>query len=239
MEDGMIKLAICDDDPKIVEQLETYIEKMNNRRIEYDVFGSAEDLRRYLGLNHNYNLYILDIEMDGMTGLELAKVLRNEHLQSLIVFLTSYSQYVYDVFEVVTFDFIVKPITFEKFEKLIVKAENYLNMTYANFVFSYRKNNFSVPCNMIYCIEKQGRKALIHELGGNIYQTNMTLKEIWEQLDERVFVEIHTSCIINLAEVISIEGERITMRNKESFFVSRNYRQRVKKQHLLYLKDLI
>ena len=52
-----------------------------------------------------YDIYILDIEMQGMNGLELAKTIRTNEPNALIIFLTSYSEYVFDVFEVITFDF--------------------------------------------------------------------------------------------------------------------------------------
>ena len=175
----MLRLAICDDDIRIIEQIETYIEKIKNKQIEYDVFTNAEELLRYQSQNKEYDVYMLDIEMGKMSGLNLARRLREKYANALIVFLTSYSKYVYDVFEVITFDFILKPISFEKFMRLIMKVEAYLKVTYKNFIFSYRKNNYCIPCIKINYIEKIGRKAFIYDTNGNIYQCNMTLKEIW------------------------------------------------------------
>lgn len=235
----MLRLAICDDDRIVIEQLETYIDQIEKNKIEYDVFYSAEELYHYKTQGNEYQLYILDIEMTRITGLKLAKMLREDSSQALIVFLTSYSQYVYDVFEVVTFDFIIKPITFERFEGLITKATEFLKISCSNFIFSYRKNTYSIPYSRICYIEKNGRKAFIHEVTGETYQFNMVLAEIWEQLDLRVFASIHTSCIINLAEIISIESEIVKMKNQEQLYVSRNYRQKIKQQHLQYLKELM
>lgn len=58
---------------------------------------------------------------------------------ALIIFLTSYSEYVFDVFEVITFDFLLKPITFKRFQKVLQKASTYLNMNKKLFSFSYCK----------------------------------------------------------------------------------------------------
>ena len=63
-----------------------------------------------------------------MNGLELAKTIRTNEPNALIIFLTSYSEYVFDVFEVITFDFLLKPITFKRFQKVLQKASTYLNM---------------------------------------------------------------------------------------------------------------
>ena len=144
----MLKLALCDDDAKVIEQLEKYFDKLQDSSIDYDVFFSADELYKYMNKEKvRYDAYILDIEMSGMSGIELAKKIRELEQNSLIVFLTSYSKYVFEVFEVVTFDFLVKPIEFNKFENVINRIREYLHITKAMFVFSYRKNSFSIPCN--------------------------------------------------------------------------------------------
>ena len=103
----MLKLAICDDAPSVVEQLEGFIEKISDISFEYEVFFNAEELYNYKKSHQlDFDVYMLDIEIGDSSGLELAKKLRMESPYSLIIFLTSYSKYVYDVFEVITFDFI-------------------------------------------------------------------------------------------------------------------------------------
>lgn len=117
----MLKLALCDDDPVMMEILETYFEQLKDAQIDYDVYFSAEELYNKNMQQITYDVYILDIEMQGMNGLELAKSLRNDVPNSLIIFLTSYSKYVFDVFEAITFDFLLKPIQYDKFEHTIKK----------------------------------------------------------------------------------------------------------------------
>ena len=97
----MIRIAICDDVPAVIEQIENYIDKMDSDILDYDVFFSAEELYEYKKKQQvEFDLYILDIEMKDLSGLDLAKKIRQESPYALIVFLTSYSQYVYDVFDV-------------------------------------------------------------------------------------------------------------------------------------------
>lgn len=236
----MLNLAICDDDPLIIELLESYIDKINDIRINYDVFFSPDELYHYKKAQQiDFDVYILDIEMGTQSGLDLAKSLRKDSPYSLIIFLTNYSQYVYDVFEVVTFDFIVKPITFEIFETTIRKAAAYLGMAKLNFVFSYRKNSYSIPCHSITYIEKSGRKAFIHTITGKTYQCNMIIDKIWSQLDRRMFSSIHTSCIVNLSEVSEIVREQLVLKNGTVLYIGRNYRQEIKLKHLQFLKEQI
>ncbi len=138
----MLKIAVCDDGWTDIETLEKALDQYP---VDYDVFFSAEELLKYRKKHEeNYNMYIYDIEMPGMSGLELAKEIRKEDAKALFVFLTGYTSYVMDVFEVVTFDFIKKPATAEKLQPVLLKAASYLDLTRQEFVSSYRKNQFRI-----------------------------------------------------------------------------------------------
>lgn len=93
----MLHIALCDDNPASIEILEKYFDILNDSTIDYDVYFSAEELYRYkLNNELTYDIYILDIEMQGMNGLELAKTIRTNEPNALIIFLTSYSEYVFE-----------------------------------------------------------------------------------------------------------------------------------------------
>ena len=234
----MLNLVICDNEPAIIEELEEYLDKISDMSFDYEVFFSAEELYSYKKKQDlDFDVYILDIEMGEMSGLELAKKLRQDSLHSLIIFLTSFSKYVYDVFEVVTFDFILKPVSFENFSKVLHKACDFLCMAKVNFVFSYRKNSYSIPCQSIVYIEKLGRKALIHTNTGDIYQCNKNLDEIWSQLDKRMFASIRVACIVNLSEIVQVVRDELLLKNGNTLHVGRAYRQEIKLRHLQFLKE--
>ncbi len=83
----MFRIALCDDDSNSIEILEKYFDKLNNPSLEYDVYFRADELYCYkLKNNLIYDIYILDIEMHGMNGLELAKKLRANDPNAIIVF---------------------------------------------------------------------------------------------------------------------------------------------------------
>ena len=99
----MLKIAVFDDGWTDIETLEKALDQFDQYPVDYDVFFSAEELLKYRNEHEeNYNMYIFDIEMPGMSGLELAKEIRKEDAKALFVFLTGYTSYVMDVFEVVT-----------------------------------------------------------------------------------------------------------------------------------------
>ena len=229
-----MKIAICDDSKAEIETITRCINRLKEYSFTADIFMSPGDLLSSRK-EKNYDIYILDIEMPEMNGLQLAKEIRQDDSNALFVFLTSHAEYMRHVFEVITFDFIDKPITEERLEQLIKKAVEYLQKTSKHFIFSYRKNNQSLSFSQILYIEKCGRKAIIHTMEQN-YQTNMTLSEIWEQLDENAFVNIHASFIINLWHLVSTENEEAKLTGGECLHISKGYRKNLTQKHLAFVK---
>lgn len=148
----MLNIAVCDDSRTDVEMLESAFDKLAQYQFSYKVYFTAKELLKHvIDDGEMYHLYIFDIEMPEMNGLQLAKEIRKIDAKALFVFLTGYTQYVMDVFEVITFDYISKPITVEKLESVLLKAMQYLHMIKRDFVFQFRKISF-VLAAMILCI---------------------------------------------------------------------------------------
>ncbi len=235
----MLKIAICDDSRTDVEMLECAFDKLQQYTIEYDVYFSGEELLKYYTLHEEvYHLYIFDIEMPQLNGLELAKKIREKDAKALFVFLTSYTKYVMDVFDVITFDYISKPITVEKLESVLLKAMRYLNLIKQDFVFQFRKNQFRVSCGDILYFEKKGRQAVIHT-NSETYKTNMTTEELWKQLDDKVFSHIHVSYIINIGHIKAIDGDEVILDNEKRFLIARSHKQSLKEKHMEFMRKMV
>lgn len=235
----MLRIAVCDDSRTDVEMLESAFDRLRQYPVEYDVYFSGEELLKYHALHEEvYHLYIFDIEMPQLNGLELAKEIRMRDAKALFVFLTSYTQYVMDVFDVITFNYISKPITADKLESVLLKAMRYLNLIKQDFVFQFRKNHFRVSCDDILYFEKKGRQAVIHTVS-DTYKTNMTTEELWEQLDDKVFSHIHVSYIINLKHIKAIEGDEVILDNEERFLIARSHKKSLKEKHMEFMRRMV
>jgi response regulator of the lytR/algR family len=231
-----MRIAVCDDNPKELERIKGCFCRIQGYDLVCSYFDSTStDMEILKTENSPYDLYILDIEMPGMNGLKLAKSIREKDSRALFVFLTSYTRYMKDVFDVVTFDFIEKPISDEKLLQILERAATYLNITSQHFSFGYRASRYSLKYDRILYIEKKGRQALIHTFE-DVYKTNMTLEEIWKQLNPKSFVHIHSSYIINLYNLDRKDNEIAIMRNGEKLHITKGYRRELAMRHYEFVQ---
>ena len=231
-----MRIAVCDDNPKELERIKGCFCRIQGYDLVCSYFDSTSTVMEILKTeNSPYDLYILDIEMPGMNGLKLAKSIREKDSRALFVFLTSYTRYMKDVFDVVTFDFIEKPISDEKLLQILERAATYLNITSQHFSFGYRASRYSLKYDRILYIEKKGRQALIHTFE-DVDKTNMTLEEIWKQLNPKSFVHIHSSYIINLYNLDRKDNEIAIMRNGEKLHITKGYRRELAMRHYEFVQ---
>ena len=231
-----MRIAVCDDNPKELERIKGCFCRIQGYDLVCSYFDSTSTVMEILKTeNSPYDLYILDIEMPGMNGLKLAKSIREKDSRALFVFLTSYTRYMKDVFDVVTFDFIEKPISDEKLLQILERAATYLNITSQHFSFGYRASRYSLKYDRILYIEKKGRQALIHTFE-DVYKTNRTLEEIWKQLNPKSFVHIHSSYIINLYNLDRKDNEIAIMRNGEKLHITKGYRRELAMRHYEFVQ---
>ena len=231
-----MRIAVCDDNPKELERIKGCFCRIQGYDLVCSYFDSTSTVMEILKTeNSPYDLYILDIEMPGMNGLKLAKSIREKDSRALFVFLTSYTRYMKDVFDVVTFDFIEKPISDEKLLQILERAATYLNITSQHFSFGYRASRYSLKYDRILYIEKKGRQALFHTFE-DVYKTNMTLEEIWKQLNPKSFVHIHSSYIINLYNLDRKDNEIAIMRNGEKLHITKGYRRELAMRHYEFVQ---
>ena len=136
-----IRIAICDDDSNVIEKLKSIIDLINLEShicIEYDTYLNSEAMMDYYrDMYSAYDAFILDIQLNKMSGLEFASEMRKHNNYSQIVFLTSHSEYVYNSFSVQPFEYLLKPVDDTKTKEVILRLSNYIFEKKILFQFSY------------------------------------------------------------------------------------------------------
>ena len=229
----MLRMAICDNDKSFVKKMEDYTEKHYKHYFEYDAFYSAEELIAYEEkANERYDLYLLDIEMEAITGLELARRIRSINKKCAIIFMSSHN-YMPNSFYVRPHNYIMKPVTEEVFVSELDIVLRDLKEEKKVFCFSQKRQILSILCDDIICILKDGRKAMLLTKDKK-YIFNATMDEIWKQLDKTRFVNTQKSCIINMNYVREIKTEYVLLEGGNAIYISRDYRKALKEKFLEY-----
>lgn len=112
-------IAICDDEELIREQVKNLVVKQQPDAY-VNLYGTGEEL---LAENRNFDMVFLDIQMDGMNGIEAARKLRERNAQTIVIFITGMREYVFEAFDVHAFQYLLKPIMEEKFREVFLQAE--------------------------------------------------------------------------------------------------------------------
>lgn len=178
--------------------------------------------------NHQIDILFLDIQMPGMSGLELAKILEGK--RPMIIFTTARTEYAIDAFNLNVADFLTKPFSPARFLKAIAKAKDLIKITdltindrEEQFVFIRDSNIIRrLNVNDILYLEAQGDYVRIF-LPNQTYSIHSSLKSVEEKLPRDIFLRVHRSFIINLSKVDTIEGGTIII-NKMMVPVSDAYR---------------
>lgn len=232
-----LQCIIVDDEPSARKLLEEYIED-----IDFLVLvGKAENpLKANAILNtQKVDLMFLDVDMPKMSGIEF---LRSIPSLPPAIMTTAYTEYAIQGFELDVLDYLVKPISFERFLKSCNKAREYLSSTAGlgaagSAGVSAPADYFFVKCDgkiekvfheeLIYVeamlnyvvLHTETRKLIVHH----------TIKGIAEQLPANSFLKIHKSTIINISKVKSIEGNEINL-GKSKVIISQNLQESVIKE---------
>lgn len=239
-----MRLAFCDDSREVLSELESYVldgtvpgeEIPDGSSILFDSFSSGEELLSYMEkTGETWQVYILDISMPGMSGIETAEQIRKNDRNCLIIFLTDYSEYVYQVFEVLPFRFLRKPLTREAFAHVIRQAEEHLRRFGSLFFLRIGREEYQVPCTDIFYFEARGRKVRL-KTAEEEYLFYGQIKKTGEVLDGALFVQCHASYIVNMEKIFSVGEKSLLLRNQEEIPVSRKYKPHVREYYLRFVK---
>ncbi|WP_420319069.1 LytR/AlgR family response regulator transcription factor [Ekhidna sp.] len=213
-----IKCCIVDDEPLARSGIEGYVEKIPYLNCS-GTFSSAIDLLSELEIL-NPELLFLDIQMPHLTGLDFVKSLKNP---PKVIFTTAYDQYALEGFELDVIDYLMKPISFDRFLKATEKAKLLLKDTRDSFFVKTDKRMEKVRFDDILYIESMQNYVIVNVNNEKLI-THTTLKSMTENLPEN-FIQIHKQYIINKRHIAAIEGNQIVLEGNK-LPISRTYREK-------------
>jgi len=235
-----MRIAICDDQNNYINIIEDYIGKAMPDGVKFtcDAYYRGEELVSVYGNSEEmpYDLIFLDMEMDGLNGIETANEIRKYDKNVLIIYVTSYTSYVFECFDVNPLRFLVKPIDFEKFSEA-------LNIAYSKFTSAEKILSFTVNRNLltlyaddIAYFESNKRKMIIHTTKGQTYETYSTVNDTWKTVENSGFGLAHNSFIVNLRHVEFVGAETLKMADGTEIPISKKNRKEFLNAYMLYIE---
>jgi len=221
-----INCIILDDEPFAVKLIADYASKVPQLHVLYadsDVYKAMEVLHR-----ETVDLVFLDIQMPQLTGIELMQLFNRKHN---FIITSAYPEYALEAYQFHVIDFLLKPVTFNRFYQSIEKYNRWQETFQANdsshflFVKADRKHYKIAPESILY-IEGLKDYIRIHTSTEKIMVLE-NMKDILEQLPPNHFVRIHRSYIIPLAKIKIIEGNQIQLSDGTMLPIGETYRKLV------------
>lgn len=213
------RFAICDDETEYLRYIAGLVGRWAEQagaEAQIEEFPSAEAFLFRYGEQKDFDLLLLDIEMGGMNGVELAQTLRSENEDIQIVFITGYADYIAQGYEVAALHYLMKPIREEKFFQVLTRAVSRLKRNEPFLTVELPGETVRVPLPELRYLDVQQNYVTLH--GRRDYTVKRPLGEFEPELDER-FLRVGRSCIVNLtyirrvsrAEAELTTGEKIPL----------------------------
>jgi DNA-binding LytR/AlgR family response regulator len=228
-----INCIIVDDEPMAREILKNYLQKIPVINLVKSCKNVAEAIE--ITSNNKIDLILLDINMPEISGLTFAKIIDKK---IKVIFTTAYREYAVDGFDIQAVDYLLKPISFERFQQAINKyvdlsesklsVNNNSTIEKNNYIF-VRSDRKMIKINFedISYIESLSDYLKIH-LHNKTIVTRETISNMEAKLGKNGFLRIHRSFIVSLAKITSYTNDYVEI-NKKALPISRTYKDFVLK----------
>ena len=232
-----MNIVICDDSKSDALAAKEIIKQTLHKlhiKAEFDYYTNASDIERKLIIKKEpLDILVLDIDMPGISGLELAEKLRAENLNLIIIFLSAHEEFVFKAIEFQPFRYIRKIKLESEMPVAIRSAIRVLKINSdKQLAFHTDDGEIKVMISDIMYFETETRKAAIHLKNGIKFLVSKTILQIQELISKDSFIMIHRSCVINADYVKKISNSIIMLDNEEKLLVSRTRYKSVKQQLL-------
>jgi len=230
---AMLKIILCDDDPQDTADLYQLLryELFDKEDFEVRSFSDGADLIRAVEQEPEFyaDLIFLDIRMPQMNGMQTAQWLRDRQLEADIIFVTGHSEYVYQGYEVHAYDYILKPMTAQKLEKVMTRYVKERHQESGERLLVSKNTGIDRVSlkHVCYFVSDKRKVRAVMEPPYESVEFYRKLGELEEELQGNHFIRVHQSFLINTQKIQSRDKSGIWMANQDRIPVSRRYRDAV------------
>ncbi|WP_442264953.1 LytR/AlgR family response regulator transcription factor [Tenacibaculum sp. ZS6-P6] len=198
-----INCIIIDDEPSSQNVLEQFVKKIDFLELKA-VCNHAQEAQKVIEVE-KVDLLFLDINMPIISGLDFYKSLINP---PLVIFTTAYAEFAVEGFDVNATDYLLKPFSFERFQKAVIKAKDILKQDEDKLILKADKRLHIIKFEDILFVQSLGDYVKVHTTN-NTLTTYSKLSTMIEKLPSNNFIQVHKSYAINIQKVNFIEGNHL------------------------------
>ncbi len=230
----MYRIAVCDDNQADVFYVSRLIKKWaaeNNVTVHLEDFPSAEAFLFHYEEEKNFDILFLDIEMGEISGMALAKKIREMDSGIPIIFVTGYMDYIADGYEVEALHYLLKPVTEEKIGSVLVRAVERQKHREKSVYLPSNGSMVLIPISKIRYLEVRKNYVTIH--WDEDITVKKTLGELEKELDDSFF-RTGRSFIVNLRFVSKITKWQVILKDGVVIPLSRNLYENINRAMIDY-----
>ena len=237
----MLTLCICDDSPEDTTQIralaDRFVQEHPELGLRTEFFSSPFDLLEHLDEKGGFDLYLLDILMPHMKGIELARRIRERGEPAELIFLTISREYALDAFEVDASGYLVKPVGWEKFQRALVASVHRLGgAEVPSFLLRTKAGLRKILFRELVMVESFDHDRVCTLSDHSKAVTADTLSSFMERISfDHRFFSPHRAYIINLEHITALNGPSVTLSTGRCVPVSRPKLAALKKAYMDFL----
>ncbi len=238
----MIRIVLCDDNGAFLESLRREIRSILRK---YDVdaeiysYSRAGDIPAQMMSSCDGFFLDVDLSLDNMTGVDLARQMRGKNATALIIFVTNYIEYAPDGYEVQAFRYLLKRDISQKLEPCLLQMIKKMNKEQEAIRISVSGEIISIPQADVLYIEASGHLLIVHvqkkeTRNKKTYEFYSSLAKLEQQAEFKDFLRTQKSYLVNMQRICQYNCVNATLDNGETLRVSEKNYSEQKKKYLLW-----
>ena len=229
-----MNIAICDDNSAHIELLKEQLLKNDFIRDRGRIATFVSPAEITDNLKAFFDVFFLDIDMPELNGIDLGKAIRKLNEHAFIVFFTSYPQFALDAFDCEAFHYLLKPIDEHKCSRVLSSLTHKYKRRNKYHLIKIKNQTIRLAARDIYYIE-YCRRHVIYHLKEKEYETAGKLSDVYDDLRDFGFYQVHQGYIVNMDKIVDFNNYRIILQDDKTVMMSMRKRAEVLMAYAKYV----